>query len=123
LALAQLIAAPGQLKRYALLAFRPKTYHSMVSQLSIGSESMSDPRKALNTAILDVVNNQMRARTPPATKETFDRLVADGFAQDEARRVIGCVVASEIFDVLKHAQPYDEERYVKALGRLPELPE
>jgi hypothetical protein len=84
---------------------------------------MSDPRKALNTAILDVVNNQMRALNPPATKETFNRLVAEGFAQDEARRLIGCVVASEIFDVLKHAQPYDEERYVNALRKLPELPE
>jgi len=84
---------------------------------------VSDSRKVLNTTILEVVNNQMRALNPPATKETFDRLVAEGLAPDEARRLIGCVVASEIFDVLKHAQPYDEERYVTALRRLPELPE
>ena len=83
---------------------------------------MSNPRKVLNKTILQIVDNQMRALTPPATKETFDRLVTEGLPKDEARRLIGCVVASEIFDVLKQAQPYDEERYVKALRRLPELP-
>ena len=73
-------------------------------------------------AILEVVDNQIRDRNPPATKETFDRLVSDGLARDEARRLIGCVVASEIFDILKHLKPYNEDRYVKALRKLPELP-
>ena len=31
-------------------------------------------------------------------------------------------MTSEIFDVLKHKQPYDEARYVAALHRLPTLP-
>jgi hypothetical protein len=31
--------------------------------------------------------------------------------------------SSEIFDILKHQQPYDEQRYVAALRKLPELPE
>ena len=79
--------------------------------------------KRLNKAILDVVDNQIRALNPPATKETFDRLVSEGLDQDEARRLIGCVVASEIFDVLKELQPYNEARYVSSLRRLPELPE
>ena len=79
--------------------------------------------KVLNKAILEVVDNQIRALNPPATKETFDRLVSEGFDHDEARRLIGCVVASEIFDVLKDFQPYNEARYVTALGKLPELPE
>lgn len=79
-------------------------------------------REVLNKAILEVVENQLRDLNPPATKETFDRLLAEGLAQDEARRLIGCVVASEIFDILKREQPYDEDRYVKALRKLPELP-
>jgi hypothetical protein len=66
---------------------------------------------------------QSGPRRPPAAKETFDRLVGEGIARDEARRLIGCVVASEIFDILKHLKPYDEVRYVKALRKLPELPE
>ena len=73
-------------------------------------------------AILDVVNNQIRDGNPPETRETFDRLVSEGFEEDEARRLIGCVVASEIFDILKHRQPYNQERYVKVLRKLPDLP-
>ncbi len=83
---------------------------------------MAKSSRVLNQAILKVVDNQIRDLTPPATRETFDRLVREGVTKDEARRLIACVVASEIFDVLKHEQPYDEERYLKALKKLPELP-
>ena len=81
------------------------------------------PDKRLNKAVLDVVENQIRQLNPPATKETFDRLIREGHDQDEARRLIGYVVASEIFDILKNMEPYDEDRYVAALRKLPELPE
>jgi hypothetical protein len=81
------------------------------------------PDKRLNKAVLDVVENQIRQLNPPATKETFDRLIREGHDQDEARRLIGCVVASEIFDILKNMEAYDETRYVAALRKLPELPE
>jgi hypothetical protein len=77
----------------------------------------------LNKAIMGVVENQIRQLNPPATKETFDRLVREGNDPDEARRLIGCVVASEIFDILKRMEPYNETRYVNALRKLPELPE
>jgi hypothetical protein len=49
-------------------------------------------------------------------------LVGEGLSQDEARRLIACVVGCEIFDVLKSLQPYDEGRYLTALNNLPELP-
>ena len=81
---------------------------------------MMNSRKILKRTILEVVENQLH---PPETKETFDRLVSEGVSKSEARRLISCVVTSEIFDILKYEQPYDEERYVKALRRLPELPE
>ena len=77
----------------------------------------------LNKAVLEVVENQIRELNPPATKETLDRLIREGHDDAEARRLIGCVVASEIFDMLKKMQPYDEDRYVAALRRLPEVPE
>jgi len=73
--------------------------------------------------VLEVVENQIRELNPPATKETLDRLIREGHDDAEARRLIGCVVASEIFDMLKKMQPYDEDRYVAALRRLPEVPE
>ncbi|PYT06695.1 MAG: hypothetical protein DMF60_08835 [Acidobacteria bacterium] len=78
--------------------------------------------KRLNKAILEVVENQLRDLDPPETKETFDRLIEQGYSKKQARTLIGFVVASEIFDILKYMKPYNHERYVDALRRLPELP-
>ena len=79
--------------------------------------------KRLHKAVLEVVDNQIRQSNPPETKETFDRLVREGHDVNEARRLIGCVVASEIFDILKKMEPFDEQRFVAALRKLPLLPE
>lgn len=68
----------------------------------------------LKAAVFDVVENQMRDNDPPETKQTYDRLVQDGQSDEDAKRLIGCVVVSEIFDILKKKQ---------ALNKLPELPE
>ncbi len=77
---------------------------------------------ALGAAIMEVVDNQLREGTPPETRQTLDRLVASGYPEGEARRLIACAVTSEIFDVLKNHQTYDEARYSAALRRLPTLP-
>src|SRR5581483_5453566 len=76
----------------------------------------------LQTAILEVVETQLREGTPPQTRQTLDRLLAAGYPEAEARRLIGCVVVSEIFAVLQRHELYDEARYVGALERLPRLP-
>ena len=78
--------------------------------------------KRLNKAIREVVENQLRDLDPPETKETFDRLIEEGYSEEQARILIGFVVASEIFYILKYMKPYNHERYVEALRRLPELP-
>ena len=77
---------------------------------------------ALGAAIREVEDTQLRDGTPPDTRHTLDRLLADGYPEEEARRLIACAVTSEIFDVLTHKQPYDEARYLAALHRLPTLP-
>lgn len=81
------------------------------------------PNEPQNKAVLELVDNQIRQLNPPATKETLGRLVREGYDQDEVRRLIGSVVAREIFDNLKNMEPYDENRYVAALRKLPVLPE
>jgi hypothetical protein len=76
----------------------------------------------LRQAILDVVNNQLRDGTPPETAATLERLVREGHSRDQALELIGAVVASEIFEVLKEGRVYDSARYVAALQALPRLP-
>lgn len=80
-----------------------------------------DP-EIMRAAIFEIIENQMRDGTPPETKQTYDRLIADGHSHEDTMKMIGCVVTSEIFDVLKQGQPYNESRYVAALHALPELP-
>lgn len=76
----------------------------------------------LRAAIFEIIDNQLRDGTPPETRETFDRLRTQGYSQEETLKLIGCVVVSEIFDVLKEGRPYDNEAYVRALHALPRLP-
>ena len=76
----------------------------------------------LKSTILEVVNNQLQADDPPIVRQTFDRLIAEGYSEIEAKKLIGCVLAIEIFEILKKQEPYNDDRYTKALNRLPELP-
>ena len=48
--------------------------------------------------------------------QTLDRLIREGIAEGEARRLIGCVVASEIFDILKRGELFDEVCFVNSFG-------
>ncbi len=77
----------------------------------------------LKSAILEVVDNQLQANDPPETRQTFDRLVSEGYSEEEAKKLIGSVVTSEIFDVLKNQEPFNPERFAKALNELPKLPQ
>lgn len=77
----------------------------------------------VRNVILEVVDNQIRLGTPPETKQTFERLIKEGYSESEARQLIALVVAGEIFGVLKYQQQYDEDKFISALNALPELPE
>jgi len=93
-----------------------------IDRMGARTRGAAETNPAVGAAIMEVVDNQLRDGTPPETRQTLDRLLADGHTEDEARRLIACAVTSEIFDVLTHKQPYDEARYVAALRRLPTLP-
>ena len=73
-------------------------------------------------AIFEVIENQIRDNTPPETKETLKRLMAEGQSKEEAMKLIGCALAVEIYEAMKSAQPYNESRYVANLKALPNLP-
>ena len=82
----------------------------------------SEDQIRLRKLIFEVIENQIKANNPPETKQTLDKLLEEGHSHEEAMKLIGCVVTSEIFDVLKHQRAYDPVRYVNALKQLPTLP-
>ncbi len=75
---------------------------------------------ALTEVILAVVDQQRRDNSPPETRRTYERLVARGYAPEDARHLIRNVVAQEIFAVMQRGEAYNEQRYIQALRRLPE---
>ncbi len=74
---------------------------------------------ALTEAILAVVDQQMRDTTPPEVRCTYEQLVALGYGPGDARRLMGNVVAQEIFAVMQQGQIYNEQRYIAALQSVP----
>jgi len=77
----------------------------------------------LKAAFLQVVDNQLKGNDPPETRETFNRLVAQGISEGDAKLYIAQAVCVETYDILKHKRPFNRQRYVKNLARLPEPPQ
>lgn len=72
----------------------------------------------LKKIILEIVENQLKDNNPPATRQAYRKLLDAGYSAREAKEKIGAVVLTEIYDVLKENQPYDEKRYGLALEEM-----
>lgn len=89
---------------------------------------MSVKRKAAKTnpnlrmAFLEVVDNQLRDNNPPETKETLERLMAEGHSAEEAKELIAQAVAVESYVVMKTKTTFNRERFVRNLMALPQEP-
>ena len=79
-------------------------------------------REALRTTILEIVDSQIRNHDPPEVLATYDRLIGQGHSDEEARRLIGCALASELAGIVNESREYDHRRYRAALEALPRLP-
>jgi len=74
-------------------------------------------------AIVEAVENQIADNNPPETKQALVRLMKVGESRENAIRYIACALSVEIFEALKHKEPYNNERYLNNLKALPELPD
>jgi hypothetical protein len=72
----------------------------------------------LKAAILEVVENQLRANNPPEVRQTFERLLAAGHSRQEAMELIGSVVVTEIWHILREEREFDREFYKSQLDQL-----
>ena len=72
--------------------------------------------------IIEAVENQIRDNDPPETRITLDRLMSMGESRNNAMRLIGAVMAQEMFEILQNKREYNEDHYIANLKKLPELP-
>ena len=77
----------------------------------------------LRRQILEVVEHQISFEDPPEARSTFERLLREGHSEIDSKKLIGCVVVAEMFEIARHGKPYDHARYLEALEALPTLPE
>jgi hypothetical protein len=84
---------------------------------------VEDHNPRLRAAILSVVDNQLRKKDPPETRETLDRLISEGFSKADAKVLLGQVVAVELYCISKQKKPFNGERFVRNLQNLPAQPQ
>jgi predicted nucleic-acid-binding protein len=82
-----------------------------------------ESKKRLQATFFEVVDNQLKANDPPETKQTLDRLIAQGISLEDAKIYIAQAVCLEVFTAMKHKKTYAQERYIKNLHRLPKEPQ
>ena len=80
-----------------------------------------DPNR-FRAALREAIQNQITVNDPPETEQTFGRLIAAGFAEEDAWRLLSAVLAFELAAIVKEVRPFSLEDYVKALKALPDLP-
>lgn len=83
---------------------------------------MEEGSEVLQAAIFEIIENQIHDDSPREAKQALERLLTEGQNREEAMKLIGCAVAVELFEIMKHQQPFNESRYIENLKRLPQLP-
>lgn len=83
---------------------------------------MSEQKPRVNKLILEVVENQLKSSKPVQTRETLDRLMAQGFSEEDARHLIGSAIVAEMRAVVSEGRKFQEERLISLLQDLPRLP-
>jgi hypothetical protein len=84
---------------------------------------MKTPNPHLTRAFLEIVENQIRDNDPPETKETVQRLVAQGISKQDAKILVAQAVCVEIWDAMTNGVPFNRERFVRNLRHLPNEPQ
>lgn len=79
----------------------------------------TNPR--LRQATLEILDNQLKNNDPPETKETYHRLLAEGFSKKKARDLLAAAILIEVYDMLTEMKPFNRERFVNTLNDLPEI--
>jgi hypothetical protein len=72
----------------------------------------------LRRELLEVIENQLRARDPPETRHTLDRLLAAGYAREDAMVKIAAALLEEIHEMLSQRVPFDRARFKQRLDCL-----
>jgi hypothetical protein len=81
------------------------------------------PQDMLKKQFLAIVDKQLKANDPPATRLALKRLQEEeGFTEAESKALIAQCVAQEMMAIMASNLPFDQERYERMLSALPTPP-
>jgi len=83
--------------------------------------AVKDP-KTLREAFFDIIEDQIQSGSPAETRQTFNRLLRQGYTGSEAIQHIATVFAVELYAVMGSQQAFNEARFTEHLRGLPTLP-
>jgi len=83
--------------------------------------AQGDPK--LYRMMMQTVDNQLAENDPPETRQTMERLLKEGHPQKLCRRLIGLAVVIELSEMNLFKKPFNRQRFVENLEKLPETPE
>ena len=86
-------------------------------------QAETEDGQIVGEAIVQAIEEQISDNNPPETRITLERLMKAGETRVEAIRLIACALMIEIFRTMKYHEKYNNERYIKNLNNLPQLPD
>lgn len=88
---------------------------------AFGDEAaQSDP--VLHATLMQMVARQLEENDPPETRETFERLLTQGYSPEHIRRLIILLLVRGLNVSTMRQTPFDLKTFVEQLRRLPEIP-
>jgi len=77
-------------------------------------------KQMLRDVLSEVLDNQLRAFDPPETRETYNRLVAEGYSDEQTRHFLAAAIWMEINVMMQEMKPFNRERFAATLRELPD---
>ncbi|MET1079336.1 MAG: hypothetical protein ABWY06_15095 [Pseudomonas sp.] len=82
----------------------------------------NDDETFAEQTLVDAIENQLEADSPPAVRATLNKLTLVGYPREESLHLMALVLAQEINCMLREDRKFDLLWYEQALRALPELP-
>jgi Domain of unknown function (DUF1841). len=109
-------------RHFLILAEHPelaRAIHRNEDEVVIDGERMN-PR--LHITIHELVVNQLWDDDPPEVWQTARRLLAAGYERHDVLHMLAAAAAQEVWHVIHEREPFERDRYVRALEALPASP-
>lgn len=74
--------------------------------------------RILKNQVAQAVESQMKLNEPECVNLTFQRLMAEGYTEQEAKEMIGAILLEDMYFILKENNQFNEKQYGEKLNRI-----